>query len=85
MTSTGNGTLCQDDINLLQTGFCSLLDDDEHGRGVVCFQVTPKKLDYDRMAMVRVIFYVLTVAMEQPSVQENGLVLIADTKVSTFF
>jgi hypothetical protein len=47
----------------------------------VCFQVTSRKLDYDRMAMVRVIFYVLTVALERPSVQENGLVLVADTKV----
>jgi hypothetical protein len=82
MTSTGNGTLCQDDINLLKTGFCCLLDDDGSERGVVCFQVTSRKLDYDRMAMVRVIFYVLTVALERPSVQENGLVLVADTKVS---
>jgi hypothetical protein len=81
MTSTGNGTLCQDDVDLLRTGFCSLLNDDEQDRGVLCFQVTSRKLDYDRMALVRVIFYVLTVALERPSVQENGLVLLADTKV----
>jgi hypothetical protein len=82
MTSTGNGTLCQEDVELLKTGFCTLLDeDDAHNRGVICFQVTRRKLEYDRIAMVRVIFYVLTVALERPSVQENGLVLVADTKV----
>jgi hypothetical protein len=83
VTSTGNGTLCEEDVELLKTGFCTLLDEDDAShRGVICFQVTRHKLEYDRMAMVRVIFYVLTVALERPSVQANGLVLVADTKVS---
>lgn len=37
-------------------------------------------LDYDRMSMMRVIFYMLTVAYERESVQRNGLVVVADVK-----
>ena len=83
ISSTGHGALVEDDIHLLKSGFCCLLEDDEQGRGVVCFQVPSRTLDCDRMAMVRIIFYVLTVALERPQVQENGLVLVADTNVST--
>mmetsp|Transcript_14398 Transcript_14398/g.23325 ORF Transcript_14398/g.23325 Transcript_14398/m.23325 type:complete len:347 (-) Transcript_14398:1825-2865(-) len=82
MTSTGNGCLNEDDCRLLETGFCTLLDDDadKSGRGVLCFEVFERKLEFHRMAIVRVIFYLMSVAHERTSVQKNGLVVIADTK-----
>ena len=82
LTATGNGALCLDDVRLLKTGFCVLLDEtDTSSRGIIHFQVPLTKLESDCMAMVRVIFYVLTVAIERPNIQENGLVLVADTRV----
>jgi hypothetical protein len=80
MTSTGNGCLDEADCTLLETGFCTLLPEgtDRSGRGVLCFQVFERKLEYHRMAIVRVIFYLMSIAHERKSVQKNGLVIIAD-------
>ncbi|KAL3905494.1 MAG: hypothetical protein SGILL_009656 [Bacillariaceae sp.] len=82
MTSTGNGCLSKEDCALLETGFCSILDEnaDASGRGVLCFEVPPRKLPVHRMSIVRVIFYLMSVAHERRSVRKKGLVVVADTK-----
>lgn len=82
LTATGDGALSPTDVELLETGFCTLLPmEDVHGRGILCFQVPKDKLNADRLAMARVTFYVLSLAMwTRPLVVQNGLVLIADTK-----
>ena len=81
MTSTGNGCLDDKDCDLLRTGFCTLLPEgtDRSGRGVLCFEVFERKLEYHRMAIVRVIFYLMSLAHERKSVQKNGLIIIANT------
>lgn len=82
LTATGDGALSPTDVELLETGFCTLLPmEDLYGRGILCFQVPKEKLKADRLAMARVTFYVLSLAMwTRPLVVQNGLVLIADTK-----
>lgn len=87
MTATGGGCLDDNDCALLRTGFCCLLDGtDKYGRSILYFQVPFQKLQhYDRMALVRVIFYVLSVAVEK-EVQDRtkssggGIVVVADMK-----
>ena len=85
LTATGNGALSPQDVELLQTGFLTLLpQEDKHGRGVLCFQVPPQKLNADRLAMARVTFYVLSLALQtRPLVVQHGLVVVADTKYYT--
>jgi hypothetical protein len=82
MTSTGNGCLNEEDCALLETGFCSILDEnaDMSGRGVLCFEVPHRKLLVHRMSIVRVIFYLISVAHERESVRKKGLIVVADTK-----
>lgn len=82
MTATGNGALSPQDVELLATGFCTLLpQEDRHGRGLLCFQVPPKPLNADRLAMARVAFYVLSLALwSRPLVARNGIVVVANTR-----
>lgn len=81
LTATGDGALSPFDVELLETGFCTLLPrEDRHGRGILCFQVPQQKLDADRLAMARVTFYVLSLALwTRPLVLQNGLVMVANT------
>ncbi len=85
LTATGDGALAPADVELLETGFCTLLPrEDVHGRGILCFQVPQQMLNADRLAMARVTFYVLSLALwTRPLVVQNGLVLIADTRQYT--
>lgn len=85
MTATGNGALSPEDVELLRTGFVTLLpQEDRHGRGIVCFQVPTKSLNADRLAMARVTFYVVSLALRsRPLVSQNGIVVVANTRKYT--
>jgi hypothetical protein len=37
MTKTGNGTLSEEDVRLLESGYLSFLPDDKKGNPVVCY------------------------------------------------
>jgi CRAL/TRIO domain len=82
MTATGNGALCPRDVELLRTGFCTLLpQQDRHGRGILCFQVPVEPLNSDRLAMSRVTFYVLSLVLwSRPWAVQNGIVVVVNTR-----
>lgn len=75
LTQTGEGALGRRELNLLGTGFFSLLPKDQEGNSVVCFD--PSKLVKASLdCRLRVMFYVLDLAASNAQSRQGGVVMV---------
>lgn len=77
MTRTGEATLTKDDVALLDTGFLTILPDDNLGNPVVCYdrsRLPPDLQDPDGAMRMRCMFYILSVLAETRGASTVGFV-----------
>ena len=75
MALTGEGTLHRTDMSMLSTGFLVVLPNDEFDNSVLCYdagRLEKQAKEYQ----LRVAFYLLSVACENPKAQSEGIVLL---------
>lgn len=76
MNQTGEGTLTRDDINVLRSGFYTLLPNDADGRPVLCGHPS-RRGDHSRLPRLRLAFYVWSIVSESEKAQTEGCVVLA--------
>ena len=77
MTKTGDGTLSEEDVRLLESGYLSFLPDDKEGNPVVCYDDSrvPHDLgDPEGLSRLRCLFYTLSVVSERRKASLDGFV-----------
>lgn len=75
MALTGEGTLHRTDMSMLSTGFLVVLPNDRRNRSVLCYDAGRLE-KHAKEYQLRVAFYLLSVACENPQAQLEGLVLL---------
>jgi len=75
MTQTGEGALNRSDLNALSTSYFSFLQNDTSGCSVLCYDAS-KLFKVSKKILLRLAFYLFSVAAENTLSQTDGIVLI---------
>lgn len=81
MTATGTGTLNENDIEVLQSGFIVILPSTRTGEPVVCFDRSRLEDDFDDISRIvesarRCMFYIIDILSEREESRSKGCVLL---------